>query len=789
LSGHALSVVEFQRVLDWIAGRAFSEPGKAAVRALQPSGDPGWIRAELGRVEDARVLLESASPWAPPVIPEVSHSLGRLPVEGGVLDPVELHFVGLLLVSARTISDVLDRHGSELPRLKPIRERLYTNLTLEQRLARSVDAQGQVLDSASHALRDLRSRLRSAQKSLVRKLEAFARTLPERIRVDDGSVTLRDGRYVVPVRREGKSEVGGVIHDESASGATIFVEPPVALGLMNELRSFEAEVAREVQRILRELTADCRPHAADLVGSYRAMIEFDSLYARARVAAEWGAHCPEISDADDAHFHIERGRHPLLLARAEVEVIPFDLSLEPGERVVVVSGPNTGGKSVFLKAVGLLTSLAQAGVVPPVGPGTKLPVFRTFYADIGDEQSIAADLSTFSAHLLNLKEIVEGADGASLVLIDEMGTGTDPTEGAALARAILEQLVSVGARGVVTSHLGALKRLDGPDSGIVNASLQFDPDLMEPTYHFVKGRPGRSFGLAIAERRGLPAEVLRAARGFIDSGEASVDDLLERLERQEKEAESLVASLDRETREAARLRAELDVREIELRSFEEDAERKARDDARSLLMDARSEVERAIEAVRLAKDREELEASSRQARSRVEQAAEHQKKLRPKREGRGSAPDGRSLAVGDRVRVAGSGAEGVIVEIRDQRAVLDASGLRLQVPAAELELLHGPAPKAKKQPSHAGWEPSTEDGLTEVDLRGLRVDEVEVQLGPALDRALVTEVPEFRIIHGMGTGAVRERVSELLARDGRVADFRLGGRGEGGGGVTVVTFK
>jgi DNA mismatch repair protein MutS2 len=788
LSGHALAVVEFQRVLDWIAGRAFSEPGRTVVRTLQPSDDPEWIRAELARVEDTRVLLEAAEPWAPPVIPEVSNLLARLPVEGGVLDGVELHRVGLLLGAAQVVSDVLDRHGTEFVGLRSIRERLYSDSGLERRIARSVDAQGQVLDSASPLLRDVRSRLRSAQKALVRKLEAFVRELPERIRVDDGSVTLRDGRYVVPVRREGKSEVGGVIHDESASGATIFVEPPVALGLMNELRSFEAEIAREVQRILRELTAACRPHAPELEGSYRVMIEFDSLYARARAAAEWKAHCPEVSAAEGTHFRIEKGHHPLLLVRAEVEVVPFDLSMEPHERVLVVSGPNTGGKSVFLKAVGLISSLAQAGVVPPVGPGTTLPVFRTFYADIGDEQSIAADLSTFSAHLLNLKEIVEGADEASLVLIDEMGTGTDPSEGAALARAILERLVSVGARAVVTSHLGTLKRLDGQGSGIVNASLQFDPDRMEPTYHFVKGRPGRSFGLAIAQRRGLPEDVLTAARGFLHSGEASVDDLLERLERQDKEAESLVESLEQETREAARLRSELEARETDLRRFEKDAERKARDEARLLLMEARSEVEQAIEEVRQATDREGLESSSRQARRKVEKAADKQRKLRPKRERAGSGT--RTLAVGDRVRVAGSGAQGIIVELRDKRAVLDASGLRLQVPAADLEVLNGPAPKAaSKTKSYGGWEPSSEEGLSEVDLRGLRVDEVELQLGPALDRALVTDVPEFRIIHGMGTGAVRERVWELLAGDARIADFRLGGRGEGGGGVTVVRFK
>jgi len=790
LSGHALSVVEFERVLEWIAGRAFSEPGKAALRALQPSHDPAWIRRELGRVEETRRLLERTENWAPPPLPEVAGPLKRLPVEGGALAATELFDLGRLLESGREIEQVFDRHGEGLELLEPLRERLYRNETLEKRIPKSVDAGGEVLDTASSELRRIRQKLRSARQSLVRKLESFMADLPDRYRVDDASVGRRDGRYVVPVRREGKSEVGGIVHDESSTGHTLFVEPPVALGLMNELRSLEAEEAREIHRILLELSAECRPHAEALEGSWRAMIEFDSLYARARAAGQWEAHPPEITAGDEADFVIVRGRHPILLARAEGEVVPFDLSLESDERVLVVSGPNTGGKSVLLKAVGLISSLAQAGVVPPVGAGTRLPVFSGFFADIGDEQSIAQDLSTFSAHLENLKEIVDEADAGSLVLIDEMGTGTDPAEGAALARAILERLVAVGARGIATSHLGALKRLDSEGSGIVNASLQFDPDRMEPTYHFVKGRPGRSFGLAIAKRRGMAEGVLDAAHTHLDAGEASIDDLLERLERQEKEAEQLVTSLQEERDEAERLRTELEARERELRQFERDAERKAREEARELLMEARSQVEEAIQEVKTAKDTEALEEKSREARRKVEKAAERQRELKPRKRPESSDEDF-DVTEGDRVRVLGSGARGVVRELRDGKAVVETGGLKLQMPVADLEVIDAPPPEPKEHSSApaGGWDPSAQEALTEVDLRGLRVDEVEMQLGPALDRALVTDVPELRIIHGKGTGAVRERVTELLRRDNRIAEFRLGGHGEGGTGVTLVRFR
>jgi DNA mismatch repair protein MutS2 len=786
VSEHALRVLEFERVLEGIAGRASSDAGREAIRTLRPSSDIEWIRRELTRVEDVRSLLESASPWGLPAIPSLRSTLDLLLVEGSVLLADDLYAIGVLLGSGREVRSVLVEHGSELESLHPIRERLVTEEALQRRIERSVDESGGVLDTASSDLKRIRSGLRRAQQTLVRRLEAYMKELPDRFRVDDASVTLRDGRYVIPIRREGKGEVGGIVHDESATGVTLFVEPPVALGLMNELRELERQEQREVHRVLTELTSTCRPLAPSLLGGFEALVELDSMCARARVAGEWDAASPRMLDGRKTAFRISRGRHPLLLARNDLTVIPFELLLEPDERVLVVSGPNTGGKSVLLKATGLIASLAQSGIVPPVGPGTELPVFRSFFADIGDEQSISQDLSTFSAHLANLKDILDRADDGSMVLIDEMGTGTDPSEGAALARAILERLVAVGALGIATSHLGALKRLDEPGSGVVNASLQFDSDRMEPTYHFLKGRPGRSFGLAIARREGLSPEVLAAAEGYMDSGETSVEELLERLEKKDREAASLVSSLQTERDGAARLRSELEAREAELRKFEREAERKARAEARQLLIEARSEVDEAIEEVRRARE-EEIVEISRQARRRVEEAASRQRALTPERD-RATTRTG-PIEAGMRVRVAGGGAKGTVLEVREDKAVVDASGLRMQIPVVDLEPVEGEAPVVRERSSPDRWEPSTQGSLIEVDLRGRRVDEVEFELGPALDRAFLTDVPELRIIHGKGTGAVRSRVTELLEQDKRVAEYRLGGPGEGGAGVTVVTFR
>ena len=782
MSAHALSVIEFPRAMALVAGRAASPLGREAVLARRPSPDPGTVRRELERVGETTRFLSEKAGWGPPAIPDAWGALRRLSLEGSVLEPLELYALGVVLASGRALAAELDRREQSWPALASLRALLLVEETLEAEVGCTVDAEGTVVDSASRELRRIREQLRRAHSRIVRALEEYVRSLPERYVVSDASVTIREGRYVIALRREGKGEVGGLVLGESATGATVFVEPPLAIQLRNELGELEREEAREVQRILRELSARLRPFAAALEGSQEALVDFDSLHARARAALAWRAELPEILDPGAERFQVLGARHPLLLERGDA-VVPFDLAMEPGERALVVSGPNTGGKSVFLKAMGLLAALAQSGVVPPVGKGSSLPVFTGIWADIGDEQSIEGSLSTFSAHLANLREILAGADAGSLVLVDEMGTGTDPAEGAALGRAVLEELVRRGALTVATSHLGALKRLDAEGSGIVNASLQFDPDRIEPTYHLVKGRPGRSYGLAIARRLGFPAPVLDRAEGHLSAGEVSVEELLEKLERREKEASRLVGRLEREQAEVLRLRSQLEAREVQLAEQERSADRRAKEEARRLLMEAREEVEEAIREVKAA-DSEALEEASRSARRRVEEAARRQR-LSPQRATRPGRPA--VLEVGARVRLSETGASGRLTEIRDGRAVVEAGGLRVELPLDELvgveEGLAEPAGRGRRSPAYVGPAP---EPSAEVDLRGLRVDEVEIELSRALDAAVLGDLPELRIIHGKGTGAVRARVRELLAMDPRVSAFRLGLPPEGGAGVTIA---
>ena len=785
MSEHALSVLDFPKALELVAGYASSQAGREAVLLLRPRTDREWLELELGRVAETGAFIQSLSPWAPPTIPTCVEPLGRLGVDGAVLDGLELYAMGVLLASSGELALPLDTHREAFPQLGFLGDRLHTDPKSVARIAKTVDVAGEVLDTASPELKKIRGRLRGAHSKIVRKLEAFVRDLPERYSVADASIGVREGRYVVPVRREGRKEVGGIVHDESQTGATLFVEPPVALALTNELRSLEREEAREVHRVLTEVTQLLRPSRDVLKGSLEALVDFDCLYARARAAQHWGAVRPVLGE-DGQGLSVVGGRHPILLSSSNEEVVPFHLALDAGEHVLVVSGPNTGGKSVFLKALGLIGALTQSGVIPPVDEGTRLPIFRSFFADIGDEQSISESLSTFPAHLTNWKEVAQEADRGSLVLLDEMGTGTDPTEGAALSVAMLEHLAQRGAIAIVTSHLGALKHLDTEGSGIVNASLQFDPDLMEPTYELVKGRPGRSYGLAIARRLGLPPDLLDRADENMSSGESSIEDLLERLERKDKEARELVASLERERGVAERLRAELEVRESALRSSEREAERKARDEARQLLLEARGEVDDAIREVKDAKAAEDLDEVARKARRKVENAARRQREMRP---GRAHQSGPFALTSGDRVRVLDGGPKGVVVEVREDRVVIDASGIRMRVPLSDLEPLESSETPSAGRSAHVSWSSPEGPVRTEVDLRGFRVDEVERELLQAMDAAILNELPELRVIHGKGTGAVRSRVTEILESDVRVSEFRLGGRTEGGTGVTVVSFK
>jgi DNA mismatch repair protein MutS2 len=795
MNSHALEVLGYRDALAVVGGLASSPLGRAAVTELRPSTDPDWITGELANVSELMGVLTRDEGWGLPTIPDLREPLRRLRVEGSVLDADELRGAAILLTSSRAARRSLVALREQVPRLAVEAEALADLPAVAATVERAIDENGQVRDDASPDLSRLRRSIGGARARIVSRLNSFVSALPEQYRVPDASVTIREGRYVIAVRREGRGEVGGIVHDESGTGATLFVEPPVAIELMNQLREMEAEEVREVRRILRELTASLRPHQEAMTISLETLVRLDGVLARARYAVRVEGVAPAV-ERELSGYEVVNGRHPLLLARAEM-VVPFDLRMEERERTLVISGPNTGGKTVLLKAMGLISLLAQSGVVPPVSLGTRLPVFRSVFADIGDEQSIEASLSTFSAHLRNLRETTQEADEDSLVLIDEIGSGTDPVEGGALARAILQELTRRGAFTVATTHLGELKLLATEDTRVVNASLQFDAERLEPTYRLVKGVPGRSYGLAIARRLGMPAAVLNEAEAALPKGERDVGRLLLELEAKEQQATETAARLERELADARARATELETRERELREREKDAERRARQQARDLLMHARREVETAISEVRAAADEEQLAEVARAARRRVEEAARAQRERVPRDraaaglEASAVPRPGPEIEPGVRVRIASLGKIGTVVELRDGKAMVEAGGLRMLLPQQDLTPLAAGDQQAEQRQSRRGAGGYIDVGgeaSSEVDLRGLRVDELELRLGRALDAALMSGLPTFRVIHGKGMGALRARVQELLRADPRVTRFRPGERFEGGTGVTVAEF-
>jgi DNA mismatch repair protein MutS2 len=789
MNAHALGILELPRVLDLVADRASSALGAARVRAIRPIDDLEWLEGEHARVAAVRGLVAAEIGFFMEPIPDVERALDRLRIVGTILGGGDLLGIHTLLRSARRTRDALRdarRPAVTLAMLAGIANRLASAKELEDAIERVIADDGSVRDDASPALRRIRRELLGATGELVRLLErAMARLEPHQ-QVADMSVTIRNGRYVIPVRREARGAVGGIVHDASQTGATLFVEPPAAIEFGNRIRELEADEAEEVERILLALTDRVRPTHADLASSLEALVELDALYARARFAIDFACVPAELIPSN-VGFVVHEGRHPLLVAQG-IDVVPFDLRMEPEERTLLVSGPNTGGKTVLLKTLGLFSALAQSGVPAPVGQGSRIAIYDDIFADVGDEQSIEASLSTFSAHVKNLGEILGAATSRSLVLIDELGSGTDPLEGAALGGAILEELTRRAALTVATTHLGALKELAAEVAGVVNASLQFDAIALAPTYRLIKGIPGRSYGLSIARRLSLPEHVLARAEERVPQAERDVHVLLADLEKRDEAIalrEREVRRVEQSVKDRARHLAD---RETKLRQRERDVERESRSDARRYLLDARAEIERTIKSLkRTATD--ELDEAARAARQTAERlAAEHGEKLRemdrtPSRERRRA--DERAPEAGDMVELSTlPGRTGRLLDVRDGEGVVAVGAIKMTLPLSTLRRSANQQPAAIVVPMMGDLPDVTAE--SEVDLRGMRVDEAEDMFLRALDAAVRADLRSLRVIHGKGTGALRERVTEMLRKDTRVKSFRLGAWNEGGIGVTVV---
>lgn len=779
MDAHTLSVLEFDRILALVAEFASSEPGRRAMARKAALDGRAAAALELQRVDEAATLVDPREGFPFPEVYDLEAALRELSLEGSVLEPRPLVELGRTLRAARRVKKFLARRD-DLPQLQAESTALPEERLLEERVLGSFEEDGELSDAASPELRRLRAEYRARRQEIKDRLERILRSLARNVLTPDPTVTLREGRYVIPVLREAKGQLKGIVHDESASGITIYVEPDAVIPLNNALRETELAVKREELRVLRQLTHLLRPVTVELTVAFHFLVELDTLIARARFRTAFGGGHFAFDEED--RISLRRARHPLLVASLREtpgrEVVPLDLELDPGERTLLVTGPNTGGKTVLLKTVGAVALMAQAGIPPLAEEGTTLPFFGSIFADIGDEQSIESSLSTFSSHMRTIIRTLELADERSLVLLDEIGVGTDPHEGVALAAAVLETLTRRGARTLSSTHYGELKKLAASVPGMINGALDFDTERLRPRYRFRKGIPGRSYGLLIARTLGLAEEVLARAHSHLDRDFLDVQRLTEELGRRAEELEIQAAELELAGREGERQRAEaeraLQEKEAHLeKDFQDQADRLL-NRQRELLRGVRERLKRLDQEERQREILEELCRELEASRATLEAAR------------KSAAPAAPDLRVGDEVELARLGLQGEVVEVLPGRGevVLRSGGKRLHVTSAELVPLR---PGVRRVPA-AGTVTYAEpdESPDEVDLRGLTAEELELPLRRALDDAVAAGLVRLRIIHGKGAGVLRERVRTALAADPRVRSFRPGQWHEGGSGVTLA---
>jgi DNA mismatch repair protein MutS2 len=804
MDARTLRVLEYDAIRQRVARHATCSLGKELAAQMLPAADlPAALRL-LEETTQARALVDASGR---PPFGGVTDVRGQVmnAARGGLLAPRDLLDVANTLYGSRRMKTYLSRSPIEATLVTGHAEGLGEFLEIEEAVERSIDNRGEVVDSASEELEGIRHRIQRLQETIARRLQAIIHSPRLSRLIQESIVTLRGGRYCVPVRSEFKSEFRGIVHDSSASGATVFMEPFVVVEANNELREARAAEEHEIRRILARLSALVGEREEEILATVQTLAGLDLIFARAGMAEEMKATAPEM-DAQ-GRLDLTAARHPLLKGR----VAPISIELGEEFTALVITGPNTGGKTVTLKTVGLLTLMAQSGLHIPAESGSRIAMFGQVFADIGDEQSIQQNLSTFSSHMSQIVTVLEQADDESLVLLDEIGAGTDPAEGSALAKAILSELVRRGARVMATTHYGELKVFAYTHPGVENASVLFDPATLEPTYEVQIGTPGSSNAFAIASRLGLSARLLREAAEMMGESQVRLYEVIERAEQGQRD-------LLEERREAARARAQLEQGRAEyekllaeLKGQRREMLREAREEARRIVQRARQRTEELLnllrQAVQEAKEaiereaeqvaryappdpskvveaaREELAGIAAEAAQATTEAAEEPEARAPEPE---PEPVG-ELAPGDFVLVRSVGERGSVLSPPNDEGEVEVQVgiLRLRVPVSDLA--HAPQQfvtisRARPDEAHVSIGPVPK----ELHLRGLRVEAAVEELDRYLDRAALAHLARLRIVHGKGTGAIRAAVHDRLKEHPLVGSFWLAEEAEGGSGVTLV---
>jgi DNA mismatch repair protein MutS2 len=815
----SLRALEFDRIVESVCRFAQTPWGLDRLRKLTPEVETETVRHLLSATsETVRFLGDAQIGLQAPAEAEIIFE--ALGVEGRPLEPLELMALASFLASVELTAGAVRRTRGAFPYLRVIADRTSSFEREIADIRRTIDPSGEVVDDASPELRSLRDRLRKARARLRGTLESYLRGKDTSKYLQQQIVTDRNGRYVLVVRAEHRGAIPGIVHGSSGSGASLFLEPLSTVEINNDIVALEQQEAEEVRRILAALTDAFRRRQDDLQGTVRAATDFDVLQARARFSILVAGVEPRI--AADGRLELRGAKHPLLIpavrrqldgsSRDEpaIDPVPVDVVLIPPTKVLVITGPNTGGKTVALKTAGLLPVMAQSGLLIPAAEGSQVTVFRSVFADIGDEQSIAESLSTFSGHIANVVSMDRELDQPALVLLDEAGAGTDPVEGGALAMAIIEHFRGRGATVVATTHYDALKSYAATTEGVAPAGFGFDPDTFAPTYRLNYGAPGSSLAFEIASRLGLPPSIIATARAHRSERESQLEDHLARIERdmQALEHERRLAARERET--LAQQTAAFQAREQELKTREETFRRRLDEKIEGRMREARREIDAVLERLKVRTDTMAAQAERQaarliptgqtgaaraEARAAIDAVAERLRRSADARTADSAGPAAGTItpprppAVGDRVVVGALRLEGILKSLNDGHAEIDVRGKRLRARADELVLV-SPGGRTEAAPVRVNVALQPREGtLSELNVVGCNVDEALSRAEKFLDDASLTDQKTLRVIHGYGTGQLRKAIAAFLQSHPQVAHFALAPAEKGGGGVTVIELK
>lgn len=788
ISEKTIRTLEFDKILDLLADLTCCEDAREVALNLKLQTDPDAVKNEIQKTADFYTIAVS---YGTPSFFRLKNPTGMIKraSAGGMLFPGELLKISELLRQIRLLDEWASQNRSMPEGILPLFEQLSPNKYLEQRIESAIISDDEIDDNASPELASIRRKKKAAQLRVREQLEKVTRSQQKYLQ--DSIITMRDGRYVVPVKAEYRNEINGLVHDTSASGSTLFIEPVAVVEANNEIRLLEGKEQDEINRILLELSAECASFGETILDSFRLAVEMNLFFCKANLAAKMNATVPKIRE--DGYLCLNKARHPLIDAK---KVVPVDIRLGKDYTALIVTGPNTGGKTVTLKTIGLLTLMAMAGLMIPAGDNSEISVFDHVLVDIGDEQSIEQSLSTFSAHMTNIVSILREADAFSLVLLDELGSGTDPVEGAALAISILETLRRRGCRIAATTHYAELKIYALETDQVENACCEFDIRTLQPTYKLLIGVPGRSNAFAISSRLGLDETIIDHAKELLASDSKRFEDVIDRLEESRQKLEQEKDIIAQKNTELERYKE--DIRKLKQSlSLSKDKEMElAQIQAKKLISDVQLQAVKMMEELEtLKKQKDKDDFSQKVSLSRAQLKGKLQKledlanPVKEKNNEKYVLP--RKLKVGDNVQLIDVGSKGVVITDADKkgRYQILVGAMKLWTPENNLMLINENSKQQIGKTTRTVKSQAERNVRTEVDLRGLTVEEALLELDQFIDNAVMTNVNTISIIHGKGTGALRTAVQNHLKRHPNIKAFRLGVYGEGESGVTIAEIK